>query len=123
MINDAAYQCVNAAKRRQIAAPGHFKRAHRGSVSVENACERAHRGRRRAETISRSRDREFLPANQLNREYARRIILGQRSKNISEIETLRDDQDRSPLAAMSIRTYVLSAFCGVFHFRRGKLIE
>ena len=32
MINGTAYQCVNVAKRRQIAAPGHFKRAHRGSI-------------------------------------------------------------------------------------------
>lgn len=36
MINGTAYQCVNVAKRRQIAAPRHFKRAHRGSISVEN---------------------------------------------------------------------------------------
>lgn len=36
MINGTAYQCVNVAKRRQIAAPGHFKRAHRGSISVKN---------------------------------------------------------------------------------------
>lgn len=38
MINGAAYQCVNVAKRRQIAAPRYFKRAHRGSISVENPC-------------------------------------------------------------------------------------
>lgn len=70
MINDAAYQCVNAAKRGQIVAPGHFKtRSPRGSVSLENACERARaENKTREDYLARARDnRESLLASQLNR--------------------------------------------------------
>lgn len=53
MINGSAYQCVNVAKRRQIAAPGHFKRAH--SADPFPSKTRARQRRREITSISRRR--------------------------------------------------------------------
>lgn len=60
VINDAAYQCVNAAKRRQIAAaPGHFKRVHRADPFPSKIQPSTHAriARRRAKIVSSARSR------------------------------------------------------------------